>query len=172
MPGSVLHNFYVSFSIQFLQRYWAMCLTETMTVLQEKKWGIRIIETDQIVQLVSSRSRLPNTHTQMRSAFKYLLFLKAISIHELKTQKLLSNQTHLFECFMSFPLFKIGNSTGDTLWLLPSSRSSAFSKGQLEIFKRAKLIPHTQCLCKRMLVMAFWIVSLLKWTSVQGTSNS
>ena len=63
-----------------------------MTVLQEKKWGIRIIETDQIV-LVSSRSRLSNTHTQtythththtdthtqtqMRSAFKYLLFLKA-----------------------------------------------------------------------------------------------
>ena len=94
-----------------------MCFTETMTVLQEKKWGIRIIETDQIVQLVSSRSRLPNTHThtQMRSAFKYLLFLKAISIHELKTQKLLSNQAHLFECFMSSPLFKIGNSTGDTL---------------------------------------------------------
>ena len=51
----------------------------------------------------------------MRSAFKYLLFLKAISIHELKTQKLLSNQAHLFECFMSSPLFKIGNSTGDTL---------------------------------------------------------
>ena len=67
-----------------------------MTVLQEKKWGIRITENDQIVKLVSSRSRLPDTHThtdthiqththththtphtQMRSAFKYLLFLKA-----------------------------------------------------------------------------------------------
>ena len=34
-----------------------------MTVLQEKKWGIRITENDQIVKLVSSRSRLPDTHT-------------------------------------------------------------------------------------------------------------
>ena len=57
-----VHNFCVSFSIPSLQSYCAMCLTETMTVLQEKKWGIRIIETDQIV-LVSSRSRLSNTQT-------------------------------------------------------------------------------------------------------------